>query len=56
MNRHNVWIPNDLWNRAERAARLESVEQDENVTVSQLLRRGLERVLQDIEERHSNDE
>lgn len=41
MSRHNVWIPDDLWDRAQDAARLQSVEEDEDVSVSELIRRGL---------------
>lgn len=56
MNRHNVWIPNELWNRAEKAARLASVDEDEKITVSELIRRGLRRELAEIEERHSDED
>lgn len=40
--RHNIWIPEDLWRRAERAARLASVQEDQRVSVAELVRRGLE--------------
>ena len=40
--RHNIWIHGDLWRRAERAARLASVQEDQRVSVAELVRRGLE--------------
>ena len=40
--RHNIWIHQDLWRKAERAARLASVEEDRRVSVAELVRRGLE--------------
>ena len=41
MRRH-VWIDDDLWKRAQRAALLASVEEDQRVSVAELIRRGLE--------------
>lgn len=40
--RHNIWIHQDLWQRAERAARLASLQEDQRVSVAELVRRGLE--------------
>ncbi len=40
--RHNIWIPEELWRKAERTALLASVEEDQRVSVAELVRRGLE--------------
>lgn len=49
MSRHNVWIPDDLWERAQEAARLQSVREGEQVSVSELIRRSLQAKLSEIE-------
>ena len=44
------YCPDDLWERAHRAARVLSVKQDKNVSVSDLIRRGLERETEEGEQ------
>lgn len=55
MSRHNVWIPDDLWVRAERAAYRLSLLTGERVTVSELIRRGLEQAIRSAESREGAD-
>ena len=43
MARHNVWIPDELWERAQDAARRISVREGDDISVSELIRRGLHR-------------
>lgn len=50
MSRHNVWIPDQLWDRAQAAARRQSVAEGENISVSELIRRGLVSEIREIEE------
>ena len=40
--RRTIWIPEALWARGKRAALKVSYETDERITISELLRRGLE--------------
>ena len=49
MARHNVWIPDELWQRAEELARRLSLEMGDQVSVSELIRRGLEHQLEAVD-------
>ena len=49
MARHNVWIPDELWQRAEELARRLSYEMGDQVSVSELIRRGLEHQLEVVD-------
>jgi hypothetical protein len=40
--RRTIWIPEELWARGQRAALKISYEGGEKVTISELIRRGLE--------------
>ncbi len=40
--RRTIWIPEELWARGRRAAIKLSYETEERVTLSELIRRGLE--------------
>lgn len=48
MTRRTVYVPDDLWARAEEAARALADETGLRVTVSDLVRRGLEREIERI--------
>lgn len=50
MARHNVWIPDELWQRAEELARRLSFEMGDQVSVSELIRRGLEHQLEVVDQ------
>jgi hypothetical protein len=47
--RHNVWIPDELWERAEELARRLSYEMGDQISVSELIRRGLEHQLEIVD-------
>lgn len=49
MTRRNVHIPDDLWARAEEAARALGERSGLRVTVSDLVRRGLEAEVERVE-------
>lgn len=55
MGRHNVWIPEELWERASTVARKLSVEEDQQVSVSELIRRGLTEEIEAYERRQLGD-
>lgn len=49
MARHNVWIPDELWRQAEDLARRLSYEMGDQISVSELIRRGLEHQLEVVD-------
>jgi hypothetical protein len=55
MSRHNVWIPDDLWVRAERASHRLSLLTGWRISVSELIRRGLEGQVQSVQRRTAAD-
>ena len=52
--RHNVWVWQELWVRAEQVARAESFYSGTRVTVSELIRRGLEKEVRRLEAKHES--
>ena len=50
MSRHNVWIPDRLWEQAQETARRQSLREGQDVSVSELIRRGLASVIRQAED------